>query len=451
VSRTSLALIACALTLASAVATAAVPSPAYAADAATGTPTASASDDTPARWIGFYQPGAPQSLGPINAMEAKLGTRVGVINFFRSIEQGFTDKEVDNAADHGATPLITLEFCPAYKSGVVSQPSYSLHNIATNGSKLDGAIRQYAREARDSGHEVWIRPFHEMNGDWYPWSGTKNGNAPDSDSQGRNLEFLAAWRHVHDIFAAEGATNVKFVWCPNVESQPNTAANRVAAYYPGDDYVDYLALDGYNFARTLPKVQWRSFESLFAAPYATLCSLSATKPIFVAETASVSGGGDKAAWISAMFRVIPAKFPRIVGVDWFNSANSRQDWPVDASSSALQAFRLGAANGAYSPGLTLSRVATSLSIKTSAKSGKRKRSVKIYGVLTPGQRADAIRIDVTVPKHGGSHRVIYTNAAASWSLRYTPTVRGTYYLRVSYAGDVTRNAGRSKTIKYVVK
>ncbi len=27
-------------------------------------------------------------------------------------------------------------------------------------------------------------------------------------------EFVAAWRHVHDIFTSVGATNATWVWCP---------------------------------------------------------------------------------------------------------------------------------------------------------------------------------------------------------------------------------------------
>jgi hypothetical protein len=405
------------------------------------TPTTDTTPTAAGRWIGFYQPGAPQQISPLSAVESQLGTHVSVTNFFRSIEQSFTDREVENAAAHGSIPLITLEFSAEGKSTVVSQPGYSLANIA-NG-KLDPTIVKYAQDARDSGHEIWIRPFHEMNGYWYPWSGTMNGNTPSG--------FLRAWRHVHDIFLREGASNVKFVWCPNIESLPNTAANSIAAYYPGDDYVDYMALDGYNFSTTLKGVHWRPFADLFAAPYNTLCSLSATKPIFVAETASVSTGGDKAAWIAAMFRAIPQQFPRVVGVDWFNSVNNGHDWPVNSSSSALQAFRLGVANGSYSPGLTLSRVRSSISIKPSATKTKLKRTVTFSGVLTPGQRGDRLRIDVTIPKHRPSHTYVYTSSSATWSWRYKMRVRGRYYVRVSYAGDSTRLGGASKTIRIVVK
>jgi hypothetical protein len=408
------------------------------------TPTTDTTPTAAGRWIGFYQPGAPQQLTPLSAVESQLGTHVSVTNFFRSIEQTFTDREVENAAAHGSIPLITLEFCAEGKSTVVGDRTWPAYRLAciTRGD-LDAKIRAYADEARDSGHEIWIRPFHEMNGYWYSWSGTANGN--------HTTDFIPAWQHVHDIFAREGASNVKFVWCPNIESLPNTAANSIAAYYPGDDYVDYMALDGYNFSTTLPNVHWRSFADLFAAPYRTLCACSAVKPIFVAETASVSKGGDKAAWIAAMFRAIPQQFPRVVGVDWFNSANSRQDWPVSSSSSALQAFRLGMANGSYSPGLTLSRVRTSISAKSSATKTKLKRTVTLSGVLTPGQRGDRLRIDVTIPKHRPSHTFVYTSSSATWSWRYKVRVRGSYFVRVSYAGDSTRLNGASKIVRIVVK
>lgn len=411
---------------------------------------AASSDATSARWIGFYQPGAPQSVGPLAAVEGKLGLHVGVTNFFRSIEEKFTDPEVENAAKHGSIPLITLELCDEDNSSDVSQSGYTLKKI-TNGS-LDTTLRKYADDARASGHEIWIRPFHEMNGYWYPWCGTTNTNSP--------ADFVPAWRHVHDIFEQEGATNVKFVWCPNIESLSKNSSggivrdapgNAIANYYPGDDYVDYMALDGYNFSTTLSGVKWRSFSDLFAKPYAALCAVSATKPIFVAETASVSQGGDKAAWIAEMFRAIPQSFPRVVGVDWYNSGNSGRDWPVDSSSVALQAFRTGAANGTFSPGLQLNPVRAGISIKSSAKSIRRRHRVTISGVLTPGQWHDTVRVNVSVPKHRASHKYVLTNSWAGWSMRYTPTVRGAYYIRVTFAGDATRLGGASKTIKLVVK
>ena len=65
-----------------------------------------------------------------------------------------------------------------------------------------------------------------------------NGNKPG--------EYVAAWRHVHDIFAAAGATNATWVWCPYADVTPQPAPS--PSYYPGDAYVDWTCLDGYNWA-----------------------------------------------------------------------------------------------------------------------------------------------------------------------------------------------------------
>jgi hypothetical protein len=401
------------------------------------TPTAEATASPLVRWVGFYQPGAPQNVGAISALRARLGLQPGVLHFYRSIEQGFTARDVSQAVAGGSVPLITLEFCAQGKSGVVKQSAYSLAKIA--GGAHDARIRAYARAARNAGSEIWIRPFHEMNGDWYAWCGTTNGNTP--------YLFRKAWQHVHDIFAAEGATNVKFVWCPNHESVPNTSGNSIEVYWPGEAYVDYMALDGYNFSTTLRRVRWRSFADLYARPYAQLCSLSATKPIIVAETASVSKGGNKPRWIRDMFSVIPQRFPRIVGVCWYNSGNSARNWPIESSSPSLQAFRLGAANGTYAPGLRLAQVRPSISVRAKPKKPRAKRKFTLYGVLTPGQSSDRLTVTVTAPGGRVWSRTIRTNGAAAWSVKYWPYKRGSYYVRVRYAGDSTRLPCSSKRVR----
>ena len=74
-----------------------------------------------------------------------------------------------------------------------------------------------------------------MNGWWRPWSEQANGNHPG--------EFVAAWRHVVDIFRAQGATNVTWVWCPNIVGPKS----QLTGLYPGDNYTDWVCMDGYNW------------------------------------------------------------------------------------------------------------------------------------------------------------------------------------------------------------
>ncbi len=72
-----------------------------------------------------------------------------------------------------------------------------------------------------------------------------------------------------------------------------------SAYYPGDDWVDDVGLDGYNFA-AVHDVSWMSFTQLFQQSYQQLTALT-SKPVMITETASTEAGGNKAGWITQAF------------------------------------------------------------------------------------------------------------------------------------------------------
>ena len=274
-------------------------------------------------FLGFYVPGAPSNMAPLTTLESQVGRRAAVVNFFIADSESFPASRCQNIVDHGATPLVTLEFWSAENGGVAA---------ITNGSK-DAYLRSFADQARQFGDEIWIRPFHEMNGDWYPWGGSTNGNSPAA--------VIAAWRHVHDVFESRGAANVKLVWCVNNDSVPYTTANGIAKYWPGDAYVDYTSIDGYNAGTTQSWSSWRTFSATFRNAYNTITGLS-SKPLFIAETSSVEQGGSKAAWITGMFSALDREFPRIRGVVWFN-ARLTYDWRIETAPANVTAFRAGAA------------------------------------------------------------------------------------------------------------
>lgn len=266
-------------------------------------------------------------MRPVTELQSKLGSKLSVVNQFQGTNQGFLRSSAANAWSNGSIPLFTLEFWD-YTKGV-DQPGFSLASISSG--TYDSYLRTYARDAKAFGKTVWLRPLHEMNGNWYPWCGTVNGNSPG--------DFVDAWRHVRGIFIQEGATNVKFVWAPNNDSVPNTSANAIEAYWPGDDHVDYVALDGYNFGSGSSWARWRSFSDVFGASYATVTRLS-NKPLVITETGCSAQGGDKAAWIAEMFRALPTRFPRIEGIVWFN-VDKERDWRIESSPESLTAFKNG--------------------------------------------------------------------------------------------------------------
>ncbi|MFO7544023.1 MAG: glycosyl hydrolase, partial [Trueperaceae bacterium] len=144
-----------------------------------------------------------------------------------------------------------------------------------------------------------------------------------------------AWRHIHAIFQQEGATNVRWVFSPNVTDEPRTTTNRLENYYPGHDVVDILALDGYNWGDTRPHIGWRDFDTIFHTAYRRITQLG-QQPIWITEVASAEAGGAKGAWIREMLGT--TAFPRLRAIVWFNE-DKETDWRLESSQASLQAFR----------------------------------------------------------------------------------------------------------------
>jgi beta-mannanase len=228
----------------------------------------------------------------------------------------------------GSTPMITWE--PWDYTQGVDQPNYSLRNIA-NG-QFDDYVREWANGLAAFQQPVLIRFAHEMNHAVYPWSVGVNGNTAE--------DYVAAWRHIHDLFTAAGATNVSWVWSPLIWWE---GAMALEPLFPGDAFVDWVALDGYN---NVDWGGWQSFSQLFSASYQKLTALS-TKPVMIAEVASAEPAGSKSQWITDTYaKAIPAQFPQIKAIVWFNEAKEA-DWRVNSSPSSLQAFRRAIASPYY--------------------------------------------------------------------------------------------------------
>ncbi|HTC81012.1 MAG TPA: glycosyl hydrolase, partial [Acidimicrobiia bacterium] len=198
---------------------------------------------------------------------------------------------------------------------------------------LSGADDAYIAARADGikalGKTVFLRWFWEMDG---------NRNLAYSQSP---EAYIAAWRHIHDVFTARGATNVAWVWCPNASS---FTAGTAQPYYPGDDVVDWICADGYNF---WPDSSYREFDTIFAGFYAW--ASQRPKPLMIGEYGDQQAApGQRAAWIDAAHAALEEKFPRILAVVYFNS-NSKHDWTMTAEPDALDAFRRMALDPYFNP------------------------------------------------------------------------------------------------------
>jgi len=249
-------------------------------------------------------------------------------NFFK-----FPTEAMNNVHNYGAIPFFNWasQATSSDPGGATEMPDFQLSDVIAG--TYDSYIREFAEAARNWGHSFFLRYDWEMNGNWFPWGAGINGNNPD--------EYVAAWRHVHDIFTAVGATNVTWAWCPYAEVDRHFAA--LKPLYPGDEYVDWTCMDGFNWGSnpTNPHT-WKGFKEIFGPTYRKLTKqIAPTKPIVLAEMASTGHGRAKADWISNMFKELSTNFRRIRGLIWFDQVDRGVEWPLETSAPAARAFAKG--------------------------------------------------------------------------------------------------------------
>jgi beta-mannanase len=176
----------------------------------------------------------------------------------------------------------------------------------TSGS-LDDYIRTCALEIKAYGQPLLIRLFGgEFNGSWW------YGQSPLANPSLTTADFVAAWRRVVNIFRQVGALNASWAWIPN--AHPVTPVpwmdSNIAAYYPGDDYVDWAGADIYD----IQPVSDLDSSYAFAVEHA--------KPFFIAEWGVRLAGStltppEQQAWIGAMFDYVESH-PAIKAISYFN-------------------------------------------------------------------------------------------------------------------------------------
>jgi beta-mannanase len=265
----------------------------------------------------------------LDAYSSRVGRVPSVVQTYRDMEYAMLNTaQMDPIVARGSVPLVTVE---PWDSSSATDSRYALRNIVRG--DFDAWFAAGADAARAWGKPFYLRFAPEMNGRWAPWEAGVNGNTPQ--------DYVDAWRHVHAIFVGHGATNVRWVWSPNVVGG---SAVDFTPYYPGSDVVDVLGLDGYNWGSL---DVWQSYSQVFGASYDALARLDPVKTVMIAETASAETGGDKAAWITSAFtREIPQRTPRVKVVVWFD-VNKETDWRVESSTRSLDAYRTVAKSTAW--------------------------------------------------------------------------------------------------------
>jgi hypothetical protein len=261
---------------------------------------------TGSAYFGAYRPGSVAGCSSPLDLETMVGHTFGINHHFRSPPDSPWAPLRDHLrADQHAGRISMLSYAAGKASGYADERTAALVRLTEIArGERDAYLDGQARALAALGTPAFLRFAWECD---IRYAGTFGANA-----------YRAAWRRVHSRFRLQGATNVAFVWCPTWLAFQDVTAGR---YYPGDQYVDWIAADGY--ARY---PDYRSFSALFTA--ANLFALRRGKPFMVAETGVhrltrqdriTSGSTEQSAWLDDVRHLLTSgRFANLKALVYFH-------------------------------------------------------------------------------------------------------------------------------------
>lgn len=293
---------------------------------------ASAPQDSPSILLGIYDGNQGFEMKRVVAVEKWQSKKYAIVNLFTNwaddttVMDSLFRRQLPAIWNNGNVPMITWEpFVPPTTPDDIevriAQGEFDqyIHTWANRLKKfLSGPD---GRLGTNDDRRVYLRLGHEMNGNWYPWSAAVGGNTP--------ADFVAMWFHVKNVFKAKGlkASHVQWVWCVNHNDVGDFAAEE---FFPGDAYVDWVAMDVFNWGASQPWSAWRSLAESCDDMVSRIRNIS-NRPLALTEVASSSvtdAGNDpalKGQWIMDLLPYLTEKeFAMVV---WFNE-DKETDWAI---------------------------------------------------------------------------------------------------------------------------
>ncbi len=261
--------------------------------------------------LGAYDDRTTETFQAIATLEDSLKTVFPLVQVYAAWgskrTQRFPSTELNAIYSIGSIPIVTWEpwLTDFDKEAMPGLPFAEVRDKdglkAISNGVYDVYIDKWAQDAKSFGKLMFLRFAHEMNDPYrYPW-GPQNNMSED---------FIAAWQHVVSRFRATGADNVIWIW------SPHPAYGLFDEYYPGDEFVDWIALGALNYGTVAPWSKWWTFDEIFAKHYEQLVEFK--KPIMIAEFGSLAVGGDRAKWFKEALVDFPTRYPAVKSIVFFH-------------------------------------------------------------------------------------------------------------------------------------
>ena len=199
------------------------------------------------------------------------------------------------------------------------QPS----NAAIASGTYDNNVRAVADNIKAYGHPVFLRYMWEMNLPVLPNFRAQcyDANYDEPDGKFSPAYYIAAWNHLRQIFAQEGATNAVWLWCPS-------GANDPLEYFPGAGATQWNGFDQYDDTDV-------PFDQTFQQAYGWLKPLGL--PIIISETGA--SANTQPAFFNNAVSGLKSDFPLVKGFVYFDSPHGAyQDWLIKQGTPGFTAF-----------------------------------------------------------------------------------------------------------------
>ena len=384
-------------------------------------------------FVGVTTTHAGWSMNGVTQFGREIGVQPSLVMFYSGWggKPAFNAVPFQNIHNAGMMPMLDWEpwnyQAPSAESvGPFNQSAFSDASLMSGTYR--NFIKAWALGIKNLGFPVALNFAHEMNGNWYPWAASVNGNTPAS--------FVALWKYVHDIFTQVGANNVIWVWSPNVSYPGSTP---LASLWPGSNYVNWAGAIGYFWGTSNPSPP--SFSVVFGPTLAQIQSIT-SKPIIIAETSGSNSSGQKAQWLASFFRGL-STHPQIVGFTWFD-IKKHHDWTVNSSPSSLAAFKTGLSTISLvtsGNSKTAFATTTSASPQNSDSNGHQTSSTCKQANISVNSLLGAKRV-VPIPPNPPSSvstQVQNSEVVVSWSAPHGPGLSAiTGYIVTPYIGAVAQ-------------
>jgi hypothetical protein len=242
------------------------------------------------------------TIAAVDKLQRQIGRRLDIVHVYLRWHEPFPNSSDMAFLRQGSTLLLSW-------SGADTR--------AIAAGAYDSWIRRQAIAIRSTSKKIFLEWRWEMDR-----PGLRAGIHSAAD-------YIAAWDHIRAIFTRQHVDNVSWVWCPTGRG---FVPDHAAAYYPGDNEVDWICADVYPGPGP-----YRSFASV-ARPFLSWAAHH-PKPIMIGEygVPQTYQPKQRAQWLWGVARTVRSD-SQIRALVYFDG-NAQHAYALHPGSSALQAFR----------------------------------------------------------------------------------------------------------------